>query len=181
MSRRVYLIFTMSLLLASSPMAVAQHGNSLDVQSCYSNILVDKHVDLTNTHLRYAMLSLWNRDLYDVAKTNHSLSVMYASAKLDDTYEHSDEQRLRELYEHKESLDYDRQTASWRFFLDPQAGRILKDCLDAKARFGYGFSTVYYEDDYQSATLELIWNWAPENAPLRIHTTNIRNAVVRRR
>jgi hypothetical protein len=62
--------------------------------------------------------------------------------------------------------------------LDPQAGRILKDCLDAKVRTGYGFSTVYYLDDERNATLELIWNWAPENAPLRIHTSHIKNATV---
>jgi len=177
-SRPVLVCPGMILALAGSSGALAQHGNSLDVESCYSKILVDKSVDWSHTQLRYAMMSLWNKDLYDAAQTSNSLSVVYAGAKVDDTYEHSNEERLRELYAHNESLDYDRQTASSRFFLDPQAGSILKECLDAKAHAGYGFNTVAYSDDYKSVTLELFWNWAPEGAPLRIHTTNIRNARV---
>ena len=62
----------------------------------------------------------------------------------DNTAEQTNEKIINEFYSKNENLDYTSDTASATFYLDPQAGKIIEDCLSIQARRGFGLSTAYY-------------------------------------
>lgn len=158
--------------------ALCQHGDPLDVSKCFSDILVDKRVDWKHERLKYAMLSAWNRDLFNAAQSGGSLDVLIEGLPVGASFEQSDEMRIKELLEQKESIDYDSATASSVAWLDTQAGQIIHDCLDAQIRKSYGLYAVEYLDDDRHATVVLNWNWLPSGTPILIKTKNILNGKV---
>jgi hypothetical protein len=166
-------------LIALSPyLALAQHGEPIDVSKCFSNILIDKRTDYSHNSLRYALLASWSRELYENAKTSGSITSLLPQAPGIASFEASDEARLKELHSHNESLDYDNVTASSAAWLDPQAGSVIKQCLDDQVRSGFGLSSVVYIDNERDATLLLFWNWAPGGTPVLVKTRHIANATV---
>jgi hypothetical protein len=169
----------MFVLVSLSPYsAFAQHGEPIDVNQCFSNILVDRRTDYSNQRLRYALLASWSRDSYESAKASGSITSLLPQAPGIASFEASDEARLKELHSNNESLDYDRVTASSVAWLDPQAGQIIKSCLDAKIHSGFGLSSVVYIDNERDVTLILYWNWAPGGTPVLVKTKHIANATV---
>jgi hypothetical protein len=167
------------MLITLSPYsALAQHGESFDVSRCFSNILVDKRTDYSHKQLRYALLSSWSRDMYENAKASGSLTSLLPQLPGIASFEASDEARLKELHSLNESLDYDRVTASSVAWLDSQAGSIIKSCLDAQIRGGFGLTSAVFVDNERDVTLILYWNWAPGGTPVLIKTKHIANAIV---
>jgi hypothetical protein len=158
--------------------AFAQHGEPFDVGKCFSNILVDKRTDYSHAQLRYALLSSWSREMYDNAKASGSITSLLPQAPGIASFEASDEARLKELHSLNESLDYDRVTASSVAWLDSQAGPIIKACLDAQVRNGFGLTSAVFVDNEKDVTLILYWNWAPGGTPVLIKTKHIANAKV---
>lgn len=167
------------LLITFSPyLALAQHGEPLDVSKCFSDILVDKRTDYSHKELRYALLASWNRDLYESAKASGSLTSLLPKLPITASFEATEEERVKELYSKNESLNYDNVTASSAAWLDPQAGSIIKTCLDDQVRRGFGLSSAIYIDNERDVTLMLLWNWAPGGTPILIKTKHIANATV---
>jgi hypothetical protein len=158
--------------------AFAQHGEAFDVSKCFSNILVDKRTDYSHDQLRYALLASWSREMYENAKASGSITSLLPQAPGIASFEASDEARLKELHSHNESLDYDRVTATSATWLDPQAGSIIKACLDAQIHNGFGLTSAVFVDNEKDVTLILYWNWAPGGTPVLIKTRHIANAKV---
>jgi hypothetical protein len=167
------------VLLILSPLSVfAQHGEAFDVSKCFSNILVDKKVDLSRTQLRYALLSSWSLDMYQNAQANGSITSLLPKLPVGASFAASDEERIKELQSVNESLAYDQATASSVTWLDQQAGPIIKACLDAQIRNGFGLTSAVFVDNEYDVTLILYWNWAPGGTPVLVKTKHIANAAV---
>jgi hypothetical protein len=156
----------------------AQHGEPIDVSACFSDILVDKTVNLHNERLRYAALSVWNKEMFDSAKQSGTLGILIHDLPVNAGFSSSDELRLKEFYMNHENLKFDESTASATFFLDPQAGEIIKSCVQRMVASNFGFYTVYYNNTERNTILGLYWNWAPSTTPLKIRTKNIENAII---
>lgn len=116
--------------------------------------------------------------MYEYAKASGSITSLLPQAPGIASFDASDEARLKELYSKNESLDYDRVTASSVAWLDSQAGSIIKSCLDAQVRNGFGLTAVPFVDNERDVTLILYWNWAPGSTPVLVTTRHIANAVV---
>jgi hypothetical protein len=175
---RGFLLKLSALIMFFPYTALAQHGEPFDVSKCFSNILVDKKTDYSHAQLRYALLSSWSREMYENAKASGSLTSLLPQLPVIASFEASDEARLKELHSLNESLDYDRVTASSVAWLDPQAGSIIKTCLDTQIRSGFGLTSAVFIDNERDVTLILYWNWAPGGTPVLIKTKHIANATV---
>jgi hypothetical protein len=171
-------VLCLVMLILVSNICVAQHGEPLNVSECFPQMLIDKRVDVSSTKLRWAFLSVWNRELFEAAKQRAVMKTLTGYGYSDNDFEKSDEQRINDFHENKESLAYDNDTASARFFLDDQAGGIIRDCLREKSRHSYGLSYTYFVDNAWDATLELFWIWAPADVDLLVRTKSLRNAKV---
>ena len=156
----------------------AQHGEPFDASKCFPKILQDTRTDYTHKQLKYALLSTWSRETYQDAKASGSITSLLPKLPIGASFEASNEARLKEMASNNESLDFDQITATSAAWLDPQAGAIIKECLDDQVRSGYGLSSVVFVDNERDVTLMLYWNWSPGGTPVLIKTKLIENAVV---
>lgn len=53
------------MIFLTSHICLAQHGEQLDVSQCFPQMWVDSRVDINKTKLRWAFLSVWNRQLFE--------------------------------------------------------------------------------------------------------------------
>jgi hypothetical protein len=165
--------------LLNSCLCLAQHGEPLDVSQCFPSILQESKVNITKENIRYALLSSWDKELYESTKSRANMETFVpAFGYSNNEFEGSQTNILKEFYSKNENLEYTRDTASAELYLDAQAGEVIEACLDAMTRSRYGLSSAYFLDDAYKVTLILYWSWVPSDVSLAVTTKSISNARV---
>ncbi len=152
--------------------ALAQYGAPVNAEVCFSDLLQNHYDFNENVDLKYRLLSLWDRQLYEDSKMNSAMYTAYGMGNLDA----SQAKVVRELQMQNQSIDYNRATAVHVARLDPQASAIINHCLD-RLTSGFGaFSTIEREDERY---IDLTISWRDTSGrPLKFKKQEIFNGYV---
>ncbi len=181
MSKSTLVFGILIILSAVSQPAHADNGGPLSVSSCFSDILVDKQINTQNIDVRNAIHEQWSRDLYDEAKRSNTLAIWVNGVTAQDSYTSSDVHRMKEYFEKNSEFVQSSRISSYRARLNPQAQKIISDCLNAQIiKNGLGLYWIPYvhSDDPTLIDLEFRFQYQPATTRLHILTKHLDNAVV---
>ena len=164
-------ILTIALLLTSVT-AVAQNGQPIDTTACFSDLLKNRFDFEQNADLKYRLLSLWNRELYESSKSDSAIFGVYGA----DNFEASLQKVLRELQEKNQSIDYNKATSLHAARLDPNAAAVINPCLERRTS-GYGIYTTIEVEDQRYFDVKISWK-SKDGGSLKFKKQEIFNGVV---
>lgn len=177
----IKILFRLSVLFASVciPTSGWAQGPTINIQQCFSDILVDKTYAISNVDVRYALQEAWSKDLYESAKAEGKLNIIVKGLPVGASYDQANDKVQKERYQRSEDLNYSSYRALSRASLDPAAREIIEHCLDKASisQFGYSYIPWVHAEDPTLITLQMFWTW-PSATPIEITTLRIDGATV---
>ncbi|MGD0180471.1 MAG: hypothetical protein ABSC15_11715 [Terriglobales bacterium] len=166
--------FVVSLAVIGSTLCHSQDARFVPPSNCYSPLLQAKLDFKGSDSYRLAYLSIINRESFESLKGSGFLKGLFLDppAALESGWGFFHEAQMKEISKTSLNIDQERERSLSILGLDPQAGKIIHECLTG----GLGLTYTYWSTNKSTTILQL--NWRGQGAiPLHLTKSHLQNAT----
>jgi len=173
-----FLPILFAFMQASSVRGQPVPVQQLSVTECFPELL--KKVSFSHDMWRsnFALLAIVDRDTFEEARHNASLTTQFASLPWSAGYEAWDQQRAHLFQSTNVNIQQSRDTITAVSEADPQAASIISACIQAQVSRGYGLYYLPSVVDESTAFVQLFWHPTDRREELKILNSSLLNAKV---